>query len=251
MPPLLLGAASFAAAGADPIHCGEETFDPDHIPAAISPASGEATDVLALEWEPGFCEIHGNAPPECKTAGGASAHFSLHGLWPEPRGRYYCGVDVARVRTDCAPDFGALPAPVLSPETSARLAAIMPGTQSRLDRHEWLKHGSCYGGDAEAYFRRAIDLAEQVNASPALHPFVESAGRTVSAEEVRAAFDAAFGPGAGERVKVLCAAHDGASDIFELDIFLAGDVAGSAPIADLLHAARPVAPDCAGGVVRR
>ena len=41
----------------------------------------------------------------------------------------------------------------------------MPAVLSGLERHEWIKHGTCFGGEANAYFN-AAGLAEQVNASP-------------------------------------------------------------------------------------
>src|SRR6202008_1275559 len=43
--------------------------------------------VLALSWEPSFCESHA-AKPECAGETAESfeaAHFALHGLWPQPR----------------------------------------------------------------------------------------------------------------------------------------------------------------------
>ena len=42
----------------------------------------------------------------------------------------------------------------------------MPGTRSALHRHEWLKHGTCYGDTAEEYFADALQLMAELNASP-------------------------------------------------------------------------------------
>ena len=50
--------------------------------------------VLAVSWQPAFCEGHADAP-ECasQTADRFDAtHFTLHGLWPQPRSLEYCGV---------------------------------------------------------------------------------------------------------------------------------------------------------------
>jgi len=71
----------------------------------------------------------------------------------------------------------------------------------------------------------------------------------LSAEAIRAAFDDAFGPGAGTRVTVSCHRRGDNRTITELIINLAGDVKGSAGLAALMHAAQPVQPGCPGGLV--
>ena len=125
----------------------------------------------------------------------------------------------------------------------------MPGMESGLQRHEWIVHGTCSGLPADAYFNRAADLAEQVNASSVPRAFERSLGQPLSADAIRAAFDQAFGPGAAARVTVLCRGRGSGRRVTELDIGLASDVTGSAPIADLIHAAAPVPPSCPGGIV--
>ena len=63
--------------------------------------------------------------------------------------------------------WDALPEPELSAETRAALNIAMPGTMSNLQRHEWIKHGTCYpAGNADQYFKDEIRLAAEVNASP-------------------------------------------------------------------------------------
>ncbi|MCK5918231.1 MAG: hypothetical protein KAG34_07385, partial [Cocleimonas sp.] len=52
--------------------------------------------LLALSWQPSFCETH-KRKPECKTLTSArfdAGHLALHGLWPQPRNNAYCGVSV-------------------------------------------------------------------------------------------------------------------------------------------------------------
>ncbi len=86
-----------------------------------------------------------------------------------------------------------------------RLQVAMPGTRSQLHRHEWIKHGTCMkGATAESYFETSLDLLDAVNASSAARLFAGNIGRRLSAGQVRAAFDADFGEGAGERVKLSC-----------------------------------------------
>jgi ribonuclease T2 len=74
---------------------------------------------------------------------------------------------------------------------------------------------------------------------------------TGSSEAVRTAFDDVFGAGASARVPVSCHGREENRKFTELVISLAGDVAGTAPLADLIHAAEPAPPGCLGGIVER
>ena len=80
----------------------------------------------------------------------------------------------------------------------------MPGTRSLLDRHEWIRHGTCYGSDAETYFRQALSLADAVNSSPVQTLFSDNVGREISISAIKDAFNSGFGPGAGDRVRLAC-----------------------------------------------
>lgn len=234
-------------------------------PTAMPPVSGRAaaagrdlaggtpaTHVLALGWEPAFCSKHADKS-ECRalTSGDfASTHLSLHGLWPQPRGTQYCNVAPALRQLDHDHNWDALPEPDMSPATSRKLGAVMPGVQSRLQRHEWIVHGTCYGRDADSYFSRAAGLAEEVNASRVSQLFAAAAGRSLSASDIRTAFDAAFGAGAGARVQVSCSGRGENRKITEVTLSLAGDVPGSAmKLGDLMRAAQPIPPGCPSGYV--
>lgn len=226
---------------------------PGSLPATLPSSLGgsAATHVLALGWEPAFCRQHRDKA-ECmrETAQSPEAkQLSLHGLWPQPRGKAYCGVDRAVAAADRDHDWGSLPEPSLSPATRQRLGAVMPGLQSGLERHEWTVHGTCFGGTADAYFNRAAELVEQVNASAVRGAFVERIGGMMSADEIRAAFDQAFGPGAGARVLVSCPGRGSPRLVGEIVVSLAGDVAGSANLGDLIRAAPPVGPGCPSGLI--
>jgi ribonuclease I len=80
----------------------------------------------------------------------------------------------------------------------------MPGTQSFLDRHEWIRHGTCYGrGDPQTYFQEALSLLDEVNGSAVQTLFASNIGKEITVGEVRTTFDTAFGSGAGDRVRYL------------------------------------------------
>ena len=125
----------------------------------------------------------------------------------------------------------------------------MPGVKSNLQRHEWIVHGTCFGTDADNYFARATSLAETVDASEVSKLFAANAGRVLTAGDIRAAFDAAFGPGAGRRVAISCGGKRENRKITELVINLSGDVKGAAPLRDLIQAAPTVSPGCPAGLV--
>jgi ribonuclease T2 len=219
----------------------------------LSPAwAQERTQfVLAISWQPAFCETRPDKP-ECESQTEDrfdASHFALHGLWPQPRSRDYCGVDEATVRTDEDGDWHLLPEPELTAELWTELKAVMPGTQSGLERHEWIKHGTCYDGDAEEYYADSLAMLEAISGSAVTELFASSVGQRVTQAEIRAAFDAAFGPGAGERVRLSCINDGSRRLINELTIGLTGDIDGPGSIADRLLDARPTDGGCDGGIV--
>jgi ribonuclease T2 len=223
----------------------------DEIPAAggeaQSAAAKRGTFVLALAWQPAFCEVN-RRRPECQDQTPQrpdASRFSLHGLWPQPRDNAYCGVDARTRRLDQAGDWSDLPAPDLKPATRERLAGLMPGVRSGLDRHEWINHGTCYGTDAETYFAHALALLDQVNASPIRALFAGHRGRHLSSTQIRSAFDAAFGRGAGDRVRLVCAE----GMIGELRLSLKGEIGQGSGIGSLMQAAAPLSTRCRGGRV--
>ncbi len=235
--------------------CGEILATGQASAGAAAGASGpSATHVLAMGWEPAFCGTHKDKS-ECralKSTSFAATHLSLHGLWPQPRGTQYCNVAPNVKQLDQNHNWDALPEPDMSADTQKRLAAVMPGYQSNLQRHEWIVHGTCYGGSADGYFARAAGLAEAIDASAVSKLFADNAGKNLTADAIRAVFDTAFGAGAGARVAVSCGGGRGDNrKITELVISLAGDVTGGANLGDLMRAAQSVSAGCPGGLVER
>nr|WP_242531677.1 hypothetical protein [Salipiger thiooxidans] len=103
-----------------------------------------------MSWQPAFCESK-PSKIECRQLNDGllpvtEAQLSLQVLWPPPNGNFYCGVLAAEKALDKPDSWEQLPAPVLDDVTAERLAVAMPGTASHLDRHEWIKHGTCFFG---------------------------------------------------------------------------------------------------------
>lgn len=238
---LLVAFAFLAGASASPLLAAPLPAQPDR------PAGGEGTTrhVLALTWQPGFC-LTRPALAECTEAGRQTAPggLALHGLWQVRKS--YCGIDAALKRRDRTGRWSDLPELVLAERTAKRLAAAMPGTASGLDRHQWLMNGTCHAATAEDYYGRSLDLLDTVNGSAVGAFFEAHAGETVTMAAVAAAFDAAFGSGAGERVRLRCRAVDGRTVVTGLTIGLAsadGDLRTS------IQGAAVTKSECAAGLL--
>ncbi len=212
---------------------------------------GSREYVLAVSWQPAFCESHGDKP-ECATQTADrfdATHFTLHGLWPQPRSAVYCGVDRATEALDRPDTWRRLPPVELSAELRAALDEVMPGTQSALERHEWIKHGTCYGSPQEAYFEQAVRLLRQLNDSSVRAVLAGRIGGEVSAAQLAELFDLSFGEGAGERVAMDCDRDGGRELVVELRLNLAGEITAESRLADLLASAPTARPECSIGLI--
>ena len=188
--------------------------------------------VLALSWTAAFCETKPNKR-ECRGQTNKrydAVNFALHGLWPEPQ---FC----SRVRYQNVPD-----------KLWKAMRIAMPGTQSGLHKHEWEKHGTCYSEGPTRYYADAIRLTLAFNKTPLQDLFADNIGKRLSSREIRAAFDEAFGRGAGDRVLVHCVRDGGRQLIQELRIAMRGDLrTTNFPV--LLKQARAQKQGCRGGIV--
>jgi ribonuclease T2 len=235
---LVLGFSSYAAA--------QEGSADD---GGAAEGAGRTQYVLAVSWQPGFCE----ARPTRKECTEQSAeqfdatHFSLHGLWPLRKS--YCGVEAALKTRDRKGDWLDLPKLAMADETAARLLVAMPGVRSGLDRHQWLRSGTCQAANAEDYFTLQLRLLDQLNDSAVRALFADKIGSELGEDEIKAAFDKSFGAGAGDRVRMRCQTVAGSSVITGLTIGLSGDLSGTADIKSLIQAAGPTEFKCAKGIV--
>lgn len=208
--------------------------------------------VLALSWQPAFCEGLPDKA-ECKRLTAKSfeaTHLSLHGLWPQPRRVAYCNVSSEQIAADNAHRWENLAEPDLTPETKAELDQAMPGTRSLLERHEWIKHGTCYpGGVAETYFADAIRMTLAINDSPVQGFLAANIGKTVRGSDLRTKFDEGFGKGSGDRVRLACKDDGGRRLIVEITIGLRGNITAGTAASELIAAAELTDPGCPAGVI--
>jgi ribonuclease T2 len=237
-----------AIAIADAPSPASDAAAPPKSAAATPKTKGKRFLILAASWEPAFCE-GARDKPECQSMGNKrfdATNFSLHGLWPE---QSYCGVSQTLIDLDKAGRWAQLPPVELDNATRAALDQVMPGTRSQLERHEWTKHGTCTGMSAAQYFGTSILLLSALNGSNVRDLFAGNIGRQLTTEQVRASFDASFGAGAGDRVKLACDPDDRRTLISELTLGLWGDPGDTPNLGELLLAARPTSPGCAVGLI--
>ena len=204
--------------------------------------------LLALTWQPSFCETH-SGKKECRTQTKNrydATHLSLHGLWPQPRNNAYCGVSDMDKGIDRNKKWHLLAPVKLSQKTATDLAFIMPAVASNLQRHEWIKHGTCYGSDAEDYYSDAIYLTKQINKSIVGKLFNKGVGKRVSLKQVRQHFDRAFGKGAGSKVDMRC---DRKGRVSELWINLKGEVEDGTSVSSLMKNAIRAGSSCDIGLI--
>ena len=187
-----------------PLTCGHliGAEPPDSDSLRLPAAFGQY--VFAISWQPAFCQNH-QGKQECRTQTADrfdASHFTLHGLWPD--GVEYCQVSRDLQQRDRASKWEDLPEPILTTSTRQVLDRVMPGTQSLLHRHEWIKHGVCDGSGSEAYFMQSVALLEQINGSSVRNFFVQHIGQRVTLDAVRTAFVQAFGAEARNNVALNC-----------------------------------------------
>lgn len=245
------------------------------VPPASPGASGLAPDsielVLAASWQPAFCATSaGRNKQECLSQTPErfdATHFSLHGLWPDDLDDKtifpcYCdrGAPIGCGSSQARETSIELSAPVLE-----RLEVAMPGVQSGLHLHEWPKHGACYeddktgpdaGADPDEYFSASMAALEALNASSVRQLFADHLGEVLTRNQIEAAFDDAFGDGAGERIVIRCSRVGGENIISELWISMKGDLGEPADLRGLIQAAPPTSissnnSSCASGRVVR
>lgn len=209
---------------------------------ALSLFAKDISALLAVQWFPSVCKVE--RYKECrKPLSFWQTHFTLHGLWP--KGRHYCNVSARAKMLDKKRAWQKIPLR-LSLELEELLFTYMPGALSGLHKHEWVKHGSCYGSP-DIYFLDSIALTSQLNDSDVRYFFLRNRGKVVQGYKIRQAFDEAFGKGAGKRVKIICKR----GYITELRLYLKGNISSKTPLADLLHKARPTRIGCKRGRIGR
>ena len=199
-----------------PLACGALAA----IAFAAAPAAHASSPVenyaLAISWEPAFC-MTVSGKPECasETPTRQDAHvFSLHGLWPQSGS--YCGATSAQKSEDQAGEWSMLPPVTLSAATESALQAEMPGTQSYLERHEWIEHGTCSGLSQQNFFAPTLAMLDGINASNLGSTVSANVGGHVTLSQLQAAARLDYGTYASTDIEYLCISSGGRSYLEEV-----------------------------------
>ncbi len=185
-------------------------------------------NILALSWENTYCKFHPNVK-ECKIRSPYTyTHFTLHGLWPK---KEYCKSPYKFK---------------LSSIMWKVLQKYMPGAKEGLARHEWIKHGTCFGSDANTYFLTAIKLIQQFNETMFIDFFDTHLGNYVSLKRVRFVIASVFGKKNIRKIQMLC--YKGY--ISEIRIHLKGNPIQK-ELFELINNAKPLigVKQCKGGII--
>ena len=230
---------------------GGENQNPTGGEASASSKSGKF--LPAASWQPAFCESSlGDGTKKCVTETNDrfdATHFTFHGLWPQPRGNYYCMASATDKRNDESHNWDSLPEPALSTQARAELDKIMPGTQSNLQRHEWIKHGTCFGTGPEAYFLTAALLMCQIKNSELQRLVAINVGKEVAAADLQAAFEQTFGAGSAGALSIECSKDGGRTLISGISINLQGVLNQATKLQSVLDLSQHPKPQCAQGVI--
>jgi ribonuclease T2 len=186
---------------------GQANYAGDNGQFGPPPGVADA-NVLAVSWQPAFCETYGYraGKPECLELSSTSyqaKHLVLHGLWPNASdygfNYSYCGA--RKQAHHCSYEPVQLSEPV-----ATKLRQFMPSFAygSCLERHEWNRHGSCQLLSQDDYFSLALRLNEEVNESTYMRFIQAHIGESVSLADIHKAFDAAFGDGSANKVYFGC-----------------------------------------------
>ena len=231
-----------------PLYGKTASATPKQEAKTTAPVAGKqrSENLLALSWHNAFCETH-RYKKECKRGFFAKKSgdntFVLHGLWPQPRSKVYCNVPKRTIIADKHKQWRKLPEPKLTTQTQNALAEVMPGLSSGLHRHEWIKHGTCYGTDAERYFSDALTFVKAIRQSGVADFFKQYTGKRVTLQRVRELFDEAYGKGSGKSVELRC----NRGMITELWLHLgSGDT-----LAQMLHNGKRIHSRCNRGIIDR
>ncbi|MEM8676249.1 MAG: ribonuclease [Cyanobacteria bacterium P01_G01_bin.67] len=196
-------------------------------------------NLLAISWQPAFCENHQDKT-ECESQTIErfdAVNFTLHGLWPQPRGNDYCNVSNEIIALDRnSSTWSELPPISLSDGLFQELQRKMPGVASDLHLHEWYKHGTCYSETPEEYYRESLALLDQVNSSSVQELFAANIGADITSEQILAEFDTAFGNNAGDKVAIDCDTDPQPANremIAELKLNLLGEIESDTTMAEL------------------
>jgi len=163
----------------------------------------ERRNLLVVSWHNSFCQTH-KSKKECKSDNNTESFIVLHGLWPQPRNNAYCNVPKKLVAKDKHHQWRDLPDMETSKQTMELMSKYMPGYVSALHKHEWIKHGTCYGKSHDDYYLEALTFTKQIDESKVGELFRNNIGKKITLKSIKDAYESEFGEDTGDSVVLKC-----------------------------------------------
>lgn len=173
--------------------------DPAADGGSCSIANRQDSYVLAVTWQPGFCEHFPfkGTKPECDAMNGGKLEaktLSLHGLWPNKK--------------ECGTRYGSCEGPPfsLSKDTIAKVAPWMPNFyyERTFGAYEWNKHGKCQELGPDDYFIKAVSAVRVVNDSEVGKIILGSTGKSIRVDDFFARVKARHGEKVAASLTLVC-----------------------------------------------
>jgi len=197
----------------------------------------QSNHVLAMSWQPAFCETH-RRQRECQitdTKAYQATHFTLHGLWPnwpncKPHYQFCDSQVTGRPKSRCG-----YPPVALSKTVRHQLGVVMPSVVSGtcLQRHQWWKHGTCSGWQADTYFTVSTRLVKEFNEAGLAAFMTANLGKRVRKKTFLSQIDRSFGANTKQLVKLSCNRRKG--NLTEVQLLLPSKIAESDSLTSLIQ----------------
>jgi ribonuclease T2 len=169
---------------------------------SCSIANRQDSYVLAVTWQPGFCEHFPfkGKKPECVAMNGGKLEaktLSLHGLWPNKK--------------ECGTGYGSCEGPqfALTRDTIEKVAPWMPNFyyERTFGAYEWNKHGKCQELAPDDYFIKAVSAVRVVNDSEVGKIILGNAGKSIRVADFFARVKARHGDRVADSLTLVCTGH--------------------------------------------
>ncbi|MHC8340516.1 ribonuclease T2 family protein [Pseudomonas sp. HLT2-19-2] len=182
-------------------------LDPGEESREGAPSANFDYLAYAVTWQPTFCLLK----PATAGCNKPKNVFYTHGIWP-----YYNSTDQSANRhpSSCIKSAGCNQTEAVcelsttvqaQAQADNRFSKIVTESPEYLMKHEWQKHGTCYGTSQREYFEDFVKLRSAVNYST---EFNEYQGKSLDLEKLKALFPS--------NTSFRCASQGGKQYLFEV-----------------------------------
>ncbi|MRX08702.1 ribonuclease I [Pseudoduganella sp. FT25W] len=206
--------------------------------AVCSAPNQQDSYVLAITWQPGFCEHtkYNGKKPECDAMNSGALEaktLSLHGLWPNKK--------------ECGTQYGSCSGQpfALSKDTIEKISPWMPNFfyERTFGAYEWNKHGKCQSLPPDEYFIKAVSAVRVVNESEVGKIVLGNTGKSIRVSDFFDKIKARYGDKVANTITLVCTQH---KYLQEIRVSLALDFATDRELPQLVANAKPAGSRAVG-----